>query len=150
MGQDRLPWPDGAALLGVIANGDDEIENHILVLGPRLTAGLGGIDLVILSQYPENQGVDLTGRIGTGTKGLKSSRGNTANEIFAKNGPRGITSAEEQYFEWSAHRDLGLRVRLASLSGKIAPNHQGSSPLPNTRYSDRSCGSGSGPPGSIP
>lgn len=74
MRDDRLSGPDGATFLGVVANGDDKIEMHILEFRPGLAAGLGSINMVILFENTKNDGIDMTARIGPGAERFKTTR----------------------------------------------------------------------------
>src|SRR5262245_13519133 len=73
MGHDRLAGPVRAALAGVVADGDHEVELDVAVLLPRLAAGTARVDLVDLLEQAQREGMDLAARVRSGAVGLEAA-----------------------------------------------------------------------------
>src|SRR5918993_1847172 len=91
----RLAGKDGTRFLCPIADGDDDVEMGIFKFVPRLAAGIGWIDLVLLSQHLKRQRIDDSCRLASGAVGLEPILTDLFSQVLGKNTPGGIAGAKK-------------------------------------------------------
>ena len=95
MCDDRLPWPERAAFLRVVADGDYEVKNVAFVFVPGLRTSCGSVHLVTLFKDTNGVRINERSRVGSGAKGFKPLLPKPANQVFAKDAARTIARAQE-------------------------------------------------------
>ena len=95
MRANRLARPNRAGLLGVVTEGDDEIEWHIFELIPRFTVGIRWVDFEVLAKDFQRKRMRRWFWTSSGAVGLKAHGRNFLQKVFGKNTPCGVAGAEE-------------------------------------------------------
>jgi hypothetical protein len=110
MRENRLTRPNRAGFLGVVTEGDDEIERHIFELIPRFTVGIRRVDFEILEKNFQRERMRRGLRTRSGAVGFEAHGGNFLQQVFGKNTPCGVARAEEHDCET---RFVGIHGVLA-------------------------------------
>ena len=95
MREDRLARPNRAGFLGVVTEGDDEIEWHIFELIPRFTVGIRCVDFEILAENFQRERMRRAFRTRSCAVGFEAHGSNFFQQVFGKNTPCGVAGAEE-------------------------------------------------------